>query len=166
MQRSIGKQLNTKRRGVVGKAEYDVLGDSTFQSIKRELTLRGPGSGGQKRVLARQRRKRRSNNGVPSHKLTEVVGKTQELAKLLDARRNGPVANGSDLTRVHVNAVGRDDVAKVLNMLLYPVALGKFGVKLVFAEDVQDHAEVLQMFLLGKSRCRPGSTRQTCRCKA
>ena len=40
-------------------------------------------------------------------------------------------------------------MAKVFDLLLHPVALGKFGVKLVFAKDVQDQTKVMQVLFLG-----------------
>ena len=54
VQGGVGKQLNTKRRRVVGKAQNNVLSDSTLKLIESKLTCRSPSGSGKKSVLARQ----------------------------------------------------------------------------------------------------------------
>ena len=61
-----------------------------------------------------------------------IACETEEATELLHVLRRFPIHNSRHLLRIHGNALGRDDMTKIKNLIEPKFMLGELGVELMF----------------------------------
>ena len=121
--------------------------EALLDAIKRGLVFRRPGPCS---VFLEQGRERMHHRGVALRELVQVRRKTEPLAELLGVARDGSVCDRLDLLGVGTTAVRADKVAEDGDHLGHAKhALLQVGVQLVFAEDLEDAAQVAAVHIDG-----------------
>ena len=77
-----------------------------------------------------------------------IACKPKETAELLDILRRLPIHNFRHLLGIHGNALGRDDMTKIKNLIEPKLTLGELGVELMFPELIKNQTQVLGMIFL------------------
>ena len=78
-----------------------------------------------------------------------IACETEKTAELLHVLRRFPIHNCRHLLRIHGNALGRDDMTKIKNLIEPKFTLGELGVELMFPELIKNQTQVLGMICCG-----------------
>ena len=85
----------------------------------------------------------------PAHdEFSEVVGKAPELLQRVFVLGHRPVLHNGNLLRVHLKALGTDNVAKEVQLRLDKLAFGQVSIQLVFVEQLQHNLQMLVVLSL------------------
>ena len=77
--------------------------------------------------------------------------------ELLDILRRLPIHNCRNLLHINNNAIGRDDMTKIKNLIKPKFALGELGVELMFPELIKHQTQVFGMIFLVFEKTRMSS---------
>ena len=77
-----------------------------------------------------------------------IVLMSSSATELLHVLRWFPIHNCRHLLRIHGNALGRDDMTKIKNLIEPKFTLGELGVELMFPELIKNQTQVLGMIFL------------------
>src|SRR6516164_7230460 len=100
-------------------------------------------------ALLEESRERRDHLGVTPNEAAVKVGKAEEDLEVVHRGRLRPIENSRDFLGIHLDAVGRDDVAEVLHLVLMERTLLWFGEEAVGTEALQHESNVALVFLAG-----------------
>jgi hypothetical protein len=93
-------------------------------------------------VLLEEARQRASDLGVASDKAAVKVGEAEENLEVAHGGRLGPVEDGRDFLRIHLDTCRRHEVAKVLDLALVERTLLWLGEEAVRAETLKHEADM------------------------
>ena len=143
LERGITKDL--VRLGFIRRSQNWSSDQFLFQSVESNVTLRRPNV---LDVLIEKIRERLRNLGKVFNESSAIACETEETAELLNILRRFPIHNCRHLLRIHRNALGRDDMTKIKNLIEPKFTLGELGVELMFFELVKYQTQVLGMIFL------------------
>ena len=116
-----------------------------FEGVESNITLRNPDI---LDMLLVEVGKRLCNLREILNESMTIACKSKETAKLLYILRRFPIHNCRHLLRIHHNALGRDDMTKIKNLIEPKFTLGELGVELMFPELIEHQTQVLGMIFL------------------
>ena len=143
MERSITEDFI--RLGFIRRSQDRSCDEFLFESVESNVTLRRPDI---LHMLLEEVGKRLCNLGEILNESSAIACKTQKTAELLDILRRFPIQNCGHLLGVNSDALGRDDMSKIENLIEPKLALSELGVELMFSELIQHQTQVLGMIFL------------------
>ena len=143
MERGITKDL--VRLGFIRRSQNWSIDEFLFQSVESNITLRRPNV---LDVLLEKIRERLRDLRKVFNESSTIACETEEATELLHVLRRFPIHNCRHLLKTHGNALGRDDMTKIKNLIEPKFALGELGVELMFPELIEYQTQVLGMIFL------------------
>ena len=77
-----------------------------------------------------------------------IASKTKKTAELLDILRRFPIHNCGHLLGINSNALDRDDMPKVKNLIKPELTFGKLRIEFMLSELVEHQSQMFGMILL------------------
>ena len=127
LERGITKDL--VRLGFIRRSENWSSDQFLFQSVESNVTLRRPNV---LDVLLEKIRERLRDLRKVFNESSAIACETEKTTELLHVLRRFPIHNCRHLLRIHGNALGRDDMTKIKNLIEPKFTLGELGVELMF----------------------------------
>ena len=149
LERGITKDL--VRLGFIRRSQNWSSNQFLFQSVESNITLRRPNV---LDVLLEKIRERLRDLRKVFNESSAIACKTEKTAELLHVLRRFPIHNCRHLLRIHGNALGRDNMTKIKNLIEPKFTLGELGIELMFPELIKNQTQVLGMIflVLGENR--------------
>ena len=94
-------------------------------------------------MLLEEVRKRFSDLRKVFNESSAIACETEEATELLHVLRRFPIHNCRHLLRIHRNALGRDDMTKIKNLIEPKFTLGELGVEVVFPKLIEHQTQCL-----------------------
>ena len=133
-----GVEVTEERRGC----------ECMLQRMERVSSIVREDEGSRRPILASESIEGGDDAGIPVDKTPVRVSETEKRLDILDGRRWGPVGDGVELVRVHLDALSAEQEAEVLHLGLVEGALLRIGEETSRAETIEHKLDVLIVFFL------------------
>ena len=127
LERGITKDL--VRLGFIRRSQKWSSDQFLFQSVESNVTFRRSDI---LDMLLEEVGKRLCNLREVLNESSAIACKTEKTAELFDILRRFPIQNCRNLCGINSNALGRDDMTKIKNLIEPKFTLGELGVELMF----------------------------------